>query len=37
KETHELAVMVDTFRPLRMTRQSLEIEDPDYAYTWLPD
>ena len=37
KETHELAVMVDTYRPLRMTRQSQEIEDPDYAYSWLTD
>jgi homogentisate 1,2-dioxygenase len=35
--TEELAVMVDTFRPLRVTRAALEIEDPGYMYSWLPD
>jgi homogentisate 1,2-dioxygenase len=35
--TDELAVMVDTFRPLRVTRAALEIEDPDYMYSWLPE
>ncbi len=34
--TEELAVMVDTFRPLRITRQALALEDQDYAYSWLP-
>jgi homogentisate 1,2-dioxygenase len=34
KETRELAVMVDTFRPLRITRQALEIEDKDYFRSW---
>lgn len=34
--TEELAVMVDTFRPLRLTGQALEIEDEGYAYSWLP-
>lgn len=33
-ETKELAVMLDTYRPLRMTAQSLEIEDPDYWKSW---
>ena len=28
--THELAVMVDTFRPLTVAAQALEIEDVDY-------
>lgn len=35
KGTDELAVMVDTFKPLFITRQALEIEDPDYYRSWL--
>jgi len=35
KETHELAVMVDTFKPLKLTRQALEIEDSDYYKSWM--
>lgn len=35
KETRELAVMVDTFRPLLMTEQAVGIEDPDYYKSWL--
>jgi homogentisate 1,2-dioxygenase len=35
KETRELAVMVDTFRPLKITRTAIEIEDPDYFKSWL--
>jgi homogentisate 1,2-dioxygenase len=35
KETRELAVMVDTFRPLKLTRQALEIEDKDYFQSWV--
>jgi homogentisate 1,2-dioxygenase len=35
KETRELAVMVDTFRPLKITRQALEIEDRDYFRSWM--
>lgn len=34
KETRELAVMVDTFRPLKITKQALEIEDKDYYLSW---
>lgn len=37
KETRELAVMVDTFRPLHLTRQALDIEDDGYAYSWQPE
>mgnify|MGYP006266482557 FL=1 len=37
KETHELAVMVDTFRPLELTRQALDTELPDYYLSWLED
>jgi homogentisate 1,2-dioxygenase len=35
KETKELAVMVDTFRPLKITEQAFLIEDPDYYRSWL--
>ncbi len=35
KETHELAVMVDTFRPLVMTEYAANIEDEDYYKSWL--
>jgi homogentisate 1,2-dioxygenase len=33
--TDELAVMVDTLRPLALTRQALELDDPSYPYSWL--
>jgi homogentisate 1,2-dioxygenase len=36
ERTDELAVMVDTFRPLRMTSNAHQIEDPNYVYSWLP-
>ena len=32
--TNELAVMLDTFRPLRVSRQALEIEDKTYYLSW---
>jgi homogentisate 1,2-dioxygenase len=35
KETRELAVMVDTFRPLQITEQAMAIENPDYFKSWL--
>ena len=35
KWTDELAVMVDTFRPLNVTRQALEMDDPNYPFSWL--
>jgi homogentisate 1,2-dioxygenase len=34
KETQELAVMVDTFHPFRITRHALELEDADYWKSW---
>lgn len=37
KETLELAVMIDTFKPLLMTEEALKIEDPDYYLSWLDD
>lgn len=33
--TEELAVMVDTFRPLQITMDALEIENPDYTLSWM--
>jgi homogentisate 1,2-dioxygenase len=33
--TEELAVMVDTFRPLKLTRWAQEYDDPNYPYSWL--
>jgi homogentisate 1,2-dioxygenase len=36
EKTEELAVMVDTFRPLRITRQARELEDEAYVWSWLP-
>ncbi len=35
KRTDELAVMIDTFRPLQVARQVLELEDPAYARSWI--
>ncbi|MGB0932641.1 MAG: homogentisate 1,2-dioxygenase [Lishizhenia sp.] len=35
KETGELAVMVDTFKPLKLTQAALDMCDNDYAYSWL--
>jgi len=37
KGTEELAVMVDTFRPLRLTTFAGQIEDKSYPYSWLPE
>jgi len=34
KETKELAVMVDTFHPLMLTIEALEIENADYTMSW---
>ncbi len=35
--TEELAVMVDTFRPLQLTRDALALEDTGYAMSWNHD
>ncbi len=35
KETKELAVMVDTFHPLMLTKQALEIENDGYTMSWI--
>jgi len=34
KETRELAVMVDTFKPLVVAKASLETDDSDYPLSW---
>ena len=34
KETKELAVMVDTFHPLMLTKQALDIENANYIMSW---
>ncbi len=33
--TDELAVMIDTVRPLKITRQALELDDNRYPLSWL--
>jgi homogentisate 1,2-dioxygenase len=35
EKTEEYAVMVDTFRPLRLTKYALPLEDEGYAFSWL--
>ncbi|NBB88492.1 MAG: homogentisate 1,2-dioxygenase [Bacteroidetes bacterium] len=35
KGTEELAVMVDTFRPLLMTRYAADVEQEDYYKSWI--
>ncbi len=35
KETAELAVMVDTFKPLKVTKAALDLDAGDYHKSWL--
>ncbi len=35
KETHELAVMIDTFKPLKITKSALGIELEGYEKSWI--
>ncbi|MDP4128897.1 MAG: homogentisate 1,2-dioxygenase [Bacteroidota bacterium] len=35
KETKELAVMLDSFHPLKLTRAAIDIENKDYISSWL--
>lgn len=37
KETLELAVMVDTFAPLKLTKQALGIDDETYWKSWIEE
>jgi homogentisate 1,2-dioxygenase len=34
RETNELAVMVDTFRPLRLAEAAARLDDPSYLRSW---
>ena len=35
QRTDELAVMVDTVRPLRLTLEALNLDDPSYPLSWI--
>jgi homogentisate 1,2-dioxygenase len=35
--TEELAVMCDTFRPLKLTTLARDLDDPSYAFSWAED
>ena len=35
EKTEELAVMIDTFYPLHLTTEALEMEKPEYQASWL--
>ncbi|HEY2980931.1 MAG TPA: hypothetical protein VGJ22_07100, partial [Anaerolineales bacterium] len=35
KETRELAVMVDTFFPVQLTKQAAELEKEEYMASWM--
>ncbi|MDQ1395289.1 MAG: homogentisate 1,2-dioxygenase [Acidimicrobiaceae bacterium] len=37
ERTDELAVMVDTFKPLTLTAAAEQFDDPSYPTSWLPD
>ena len=34
-KTEELAVMIDTFKPLKLTQAALDIDDGKYYQSWL--
>lgn len=34
QQTDEVAVMIDTFHPLKLTQQAAQFEDKDYPYSW---
>ena len=35
KETLELAVMIDTFHPLKVVKTANQFEDPNYMFSWI--
>lgn len=37
KETQEVAVMIDPFNPVKITKEALAFEVPDYYLSWLPE
>jgi len=36
KETKELAVMIDPFKPVKITTEALKLEVPEYFRSWMP-
>jgi homogentisate 1,2-dioxygenase len=37
KGTDEIAVMLDTFNPLYITEEAMQVDDPKYPYSWLEE
>jgi homogentisate 1,2-dioxygenase len=37
KKTDELAVMLDTFRPLQLTNTAMQVDDDQYPFSWLSE
>ena len=35
KDTEELAVMIDPYKPFKITQEAINIQDPDYYLSWL--
>ena len=35
KHTDELAVMIDTFKSLKVTKNAISIDDKNYPYSWI--
>ena len=35
EDTEELAVMIDPYKPFKITQEALDIQDPDYYLSWL--
>ena len=35
ERTDEVAVMIDTFRPLKLTQYATQLEDNEYPYSWI--
>ncbi|MGI9527141.1 MAG: homogentisate 1,2-dioxygenase [Weeksellaceae bacterium] len=35
EKTEELAVMIDPFKPLKITQEALDLQDSSYVYSWL--
>ena len=35
-ETEELAVMIDTFKPLQVTENAMKLDDGKYFKSWMP-
>ncbi len=35
KATDEVAVVLDTFRPLQITAEAMQYDDPKYPYSWM--